>query len=220
MRKFILALLLTLAASPALGQDTTSNLEAHYTFETDGSDETVNNRDLTASSSTPVHGAGAVGSGLTRGRYTLADATFLNSSATYTITTWLYSNHRPETDVVTIGPSAQDALILMAAGTSWTSGTLNTLTSGGARRAKPATPGTPGPPVWEFRAVVCSSGTATVYSNRDGSLVAAAASGNWTLPATAVAITVGPGGYAAGIDECRIFSRALALADVQALEAE
>jgi hypothetical protein len=215
MKRFAFTLALLLAASPAFGQDTTSNLEAHYTFNTNGNNSTVNARHLTAAEGhPPLHATGHVGNALTHGSYQLADATFLNSDATYTLAIWLYTSARYEDEELVVGPSNQDGVILKIPRLV---ATENTTTGGFATRARAVTPGTP---AWSFAAIVCSSGVGTFYTNASGSLVSSGMAGTWTMPSTGTKIVVGPGTAPAAVDQFRIYARALTLQDVTALAAE
>jgi hypothetical protein len=85
----IVALLLCLLAAPCWADITDAAL--HVTFNTNGNDVTANARHMTAVG-TPVHTAGKIGNGAigvnATNYYTLANPTWLNGDATYTIACW------------------------------------------------------------------------------------------------------------------------------------
>ena len=182
--KFPFALVLALAAcSTAAAQDITTGLAAHYTFDVDGSDATVNDRDMAVvGTPAPTHVAGHIGNCarfLNHEKcYLREDGAFMNGRSTFTIACWVRrqaGSGNTASRAVHVGDrfSGSFLSIVSAERTAYTQRiAYNDAAAPKAMvtHSGPAT--TPTDDAWQFVCVVVSSGTATVYGGARGRIAA------------------------------------------------
>lgn len=223
----IVALVLAGWSAMAAAQDTTSNLELLCTFNTNGADTSGNSRNLTAVGSV-THATGHVSNaatGLYRGScYQLADCDFLAGETSYSVCFWTRaSSRRPQLAAVTIG-GARPALVLMPFSTTSSIDRGNGAVAivNGINRCKFSS--VPATSTWAFVAWVVDANGGTLYVDDEAVTTAS----DCSLPASGLTLTVGSNtqlGWGDAdntidVDQLRIYSRALAVEDVEALGAE
>jgi len=247
MRLILTAAIWLACCLPLAAQDIVTGLAAHYTFNADGTDETANNRDLTTIGS-PTFVAGHVGNAARLAsanlqRFEATGLTFLEALDTYTISFWgrLKANtgdgdstHRCRAIQLTpsniqlsgrmeLGASRMSASTLsgQAIIANWVRGSLGAAFAElvGTAGANPSYVAETDD-VWQFVCIVVNGGAATLYNKPDGgALTSQALTGDWTLADDTDKLRVGISGRFE-VDQLRIYTRALVLADVEALAAE
>jgi len=232
MKTLLAAVLWLTCCLPLSAQDIVTGLAAHYTFDANGNDSTANNRHLTTIGA-PVHGAGKISNAVLglggKSQYRLDDADFLAGESSYSIAAWVKRGSRTGAPVFSIGNwGFESATIVCPFSTTSLPGHATgdrgdgavVFVNGVARvkrtDAKPATGS------WALVAWVVESATsAKLYVHDGATLYTATTACDCTLPASGnMLLLARDDNGGCDLDQLRIYTRALAEADVLALAAE
>lgn len=207
-----------------LAADITSDLAAHYTFDTDGSDSSGNGRNLTMTG-TVTHGAGKKGNAAlginATNFYGYPTPTFWDALANGTVAMWVQdSAYASGGAAISYGTAnASFVIVTYPFDTSGGNGLrqfANAVTSADLNNSKPATGS------WQFVCYTWAGGTGQLYINGDAPVAIAS---SIATPASQTHLRFGMyhnGGqaYDGDIDEVHLYTRELSAGDVAALYAD